>query len=195
MANKVITRADLMDFEEYVAVRKERKRLISELKKNRRIPVGPDATFYFESFDTMRHQIQEMLYIERGGEQQIDDELNAYNSLVPNGSELVATLMFEIDNPQRRTEFLSSLGGVEKKIKLVLDEEVINGIPESEIERTNESGKTSSIHFIHLPFNKSQSIKFKDLKTSVKLGIDHERYGHMAQVPNIFQEALSQDLD
>ena len=167
MPNKEITRADLLDFDEYLAVRKERKSLISGKKKNRRISVGPDATFYFESFDTMLHQIQEMLYIERGGEEQVDDELNAYNSLIPNGKELVATLMFEIDNVQRRTEFLSRLGGVEKKIKLVLNDEVIDGVPELDIERTNESGKTSSIHFIHFPLNESQSKKFKDLETSV----------------------------
>ena len=195
MPNKEITRADLLDFDEYLAVRKERKSLISGIKKNRRISVGPDATFYFESFDTMLHQIQEMLYIERGGEEQVDDELNAYNSLIPNGKELVATLMFEIDNVQRRTEFLSRLGGVEKKIKLVLNDEVIDGVPELDIERTNESGKTSSIHFIHFPLNESQSKKFKDLKTSVTLGIDHEKYGHIAQFPDIFQEALSKDLD
>ena len=114
MPIKEITRADLLEFDEYVAVRKKRKSLVSSLKKNRRISVGPDATFYFESFDTMQHQIQEMLYIERGGEDQIDDELNAYNSLIPNGHELVATLMFEIDNPISRATFLSKVGGIEE---------------------------------------------------------------------------------
>jgi hypothetical protein len=195
MPIKEITRADLLDFDEYVAVRKNRKSLVSSLKKNRRISVGPDATFYFESFDTMLHQIQEMLYIERGGEDQIEDELNAYNSLIPNGHELIATLMFEIDNAERRAEFLARLGGVENKIKIVLNDDVIDGVPELDIERTNESGKTSSIHFIHFPFNQDQSKKFKDLETSVKLGIDHEGYGHMALIPKISQEALSKDLD
>jgi hypothetical protein len=195
MTNKKITRADLLNNDEYAIIRAERKRKVSALKKNRRIPVGPDATFYFESFDTMLHQIQEMLHIERGGEEQIDDELNAYNSLIPNGRELVATLMFEIDNAQRRAEFLAGLGGVENKIKLILNDEVIQAVPELDIERTNESGKTSSIHFLHFHFNNSQSKKFKDLKTSVTLSIEHEKYGHLAMLPNISKEALSQDLD
>jgi hypothetical protein len=114
MTNKEITRADLLNVDEYAIIRTERKRLVSGLKKNRRISVGPDATFYFESFDTILHQIQEMLHIERGGEEQINDELSAYSSLIPNGKELVATLMFEIDNAQRRAEFLGGLGGAEK---------------------------------------------------------------------------------
>ncbi len=195
MTNKEITRADLLNVDEYAIIRTERKRLVSGLKKNRRISVGPDATFYFESFDTILHQIQEMLHIERGGEEQINDELSAYSSLIPNGKELVATLMFEIDNAQRRAEFLGGLGGVEKKIKLILNDEVICAVPEIDIERTNESGKTSSIHFLHFPLSESQSKKFKNLETSVTLSIEHEKYGHLAIFPEVSKKALSEDLD
>jgi len=192
---KKITRDDFLSHDEYAVVRAERKRKVSSLKKNRRISVGPDATFYFESFDTMLHQVQEMLYIERGGEEQIDDELNAYNPLIPNGCELIATLMFEIDNPERRAKFLSELGGVENTVKLILDSDVINGIPEIDIERTNESGKTSSIHFLHFPFKISQFLKFKNHKTSVTLSINHQEYGHQAIVPDVIRKILSEDFD
>lgn len=195
MKKKEITRADIISNDDYAAVRVERKRLVSSMKKNRRISVGPDATFYFESFDTMLHQVQEMLYIERGGENQIKDELIAYNSLIPNGSELVATLMFEIDNAQRRAEFLSGLGGVESTIKLILDSEEIIGVPEIDVERTNESGKASSIHFMHFPFSESQSEKFKDLKKVITLSINHKIYGHLAIVPEVSRKVLSEDLD
>src|SRR5215472_2711504 len=94
---RAITRTDILPLDEYVKIRRERRGKITELKKRRRIEVGPFATFYFENFATMWQQIQEMLYIEKGGETQIADELAAYNALIPRGSELVATIMFEID--------------------------------------------------------------------------------------------------
>ena len=97
---------DLLSLGEYSKIRKERLKIIREIKKYRRISIGPDATFYFESYETMLHQIQEMLYIEKGGDQQIADELMAYNPLIPNGHELIATVMFEIADEVRRKEFL-----------------------------------------------------------------------------------------
>ena len=120
-----ITRDDIMDMVDYAKVRKERRRKITQMKRDRRVALGPDATFYFESYDTMWHQIHEMLYIERGGEEQIIDELAAYNPMIPKGRELVATLMFEIDEPERRERFLTSLGGVEEKVCLSVGGNVI----------------------------------------------------------------------
>ena len=173
MPNRQITRADLLAMDEYIAVRPERNRSISALKKNRRVSVGPDATFYFESFDTMLHQVQEMLYIERGGEAQIEDELNAYNPLIPGGRELVATLMFEIDDEVRRTEFLNGLGGVEHTVTVSLGGEVITAVPEDDIDRTSADGKASSIQFLHFPVTGEQVEKFRDPETTVMLGIGH----------------------
>ena len=94
-----------MPLDVYTKQRKELRKSIVEFKKNRRIPLGPYATFYFESYETMLAQVQEMLYIEKGGDEQLKDELTAYNPLVPNGKELTATLMFEIDNPVSRAAF------------------------------------------------------------------------------------------
>ena len=96
MSKKIeITKADIMPAEEYAKTRREQRKHISAVKKNRRVEVGPSATFYFESFETMWHQVQEMLHIERGGDAQLKDELEAYNPLIPKGSELSATVKFE----------------------------------------------------------------------------------------------------
>ena len=91
MAKHEITRDDLMPMEDYAKGRADRRRAMSEIKRHRRLAVGPDATFYFECYDTMWHQVHEMLHIERGGVEQIKDELAAYNPLIPKGSELVAS--------------------------------------------------------------------------------------------------------
>ena len=100
-----IKEEDVIDIDNYIKERNNIKKEISTIKKNRRIPVGPHATFYFECYQTMIYQIQEMLYIERGGKQQLQDEIKAYNPLVPKGNELVATLMFEIDNEKKGKTF------------------------------------------------------------------------------------------
>ena len=190
-----ITRDDIMAMDDYVATRPARKREITALKKNRRISVGPDATFYFESYDTMLHQVQEMLYIEKGGDDQIEDELSAYNPLIPNGRELVATLMFEIDEPVRREKFLASLGGVEETVTMTLGDETVTAIPEDDIDRTTADGKASSIQFLHFPFTVEQVEKFHDPETTVALGIGHKQYGHMAILPDSVKDALSTDFD
>ena len=111
---KKIEAEDLLAPKVYSQSRKQMRKDLLEFKKNRRIALGPYATFYFESFETMLAQVQEMLHIEKGGEEQLKDELIAYNPLVPNGKELVATLMFEIDNPVSRAAFLGKVGGIVK---------------------------------------------------------------------------------
>ena len=121
---KEIQKEDIMPLDIYTKQRRELRKNILEFKKNRRISLGPYATFYFESYETMLAQVQEMLYIEKGGEEQLKDELEAYNPLVPNGKELIATLMFEIDNPKKRSEFLGKLGGVEEKVFMKIDNEI-----------------------------------------------------------------------
>ena len=114
--NKKIDSSDLLDLNTYTKERKAIRSELVEMKKNRRVELGPHSTFYFENFFTMKAQIQEMLYIEKGGDEQLKDELDAYNPLIPQGNELVATFMFEIDNPITRKKVLSSLGNVENTI-------------------------------------------------------------------------------
>lgn len=192
---KEITRADLMDIEAYTKERSERKRAVADIKKNRRLSVGPHATFYFENFDTMHHQVQEMLYIERGGEAQIPDELAAYNPLIPKGSELVATVMFEIPDADRRAAVLATLGGVEDTMILTIDGEKIAGTPEEDVDRTNAAGKASSVQFVHFPLTREQAAKFKQPGCQAVVGIEHENYAHMAGVSEAVRAALAQDLD
>ena len=194
-AKHEITNDDIMTRDDYIAVRPARKREITAIKKNRRVSVGPDATFYFESYDTMLHQVQEMLYIEKGGDDQIEDELSAYNPLIPNGRELVATLMFEIDEPVRREKFLAGLGGVEETVTLTLGDETIAALPEDDIDRTTADGKASSIQFLHFPFTLDQVEKFRDPVSTVTLGIGHKQYGHMANLTDVVKDALANDFD
>ncbi|PPR74444.1 MAG: hypothetical protein CFH03_00043 [Alphaproteobacteria bacterium MarineAlpha3_Bin2] len=194
-AKHEITNDDIMARDDYIAVRPAHKREITAIKKNRRVSVGPDATFYFESYDTMLHQVQEMLYIEKGGDDQIEDELSAYNPLIPNGRELVATLMFEIDEPVRREKFLAGLGGVEETVTLTLGDETIAALPEDDIDRTTADGKASSIQFLHFPFTLDQVEKFRDPESTVTLGIGHKQYGHMANLTDVVKDALANDFD
>jgi hypothetical protein len=193
--SKTLRREDLMDMTAYGKERQERRRAITELKKNRRLSVGPDATCYFESYETMWHQIHEMLFIEKGGEEQIEDELNAYAPMVPNGSELVMTLMFEVDDPDRRATLLSGLGGVESTLNITVGDEVIKGVPEEDIDRTNAEGKASAIQFLHFPFSPQQIRKFRDHSNKLMINIEHHKYGHIAIVPLAMRDALAEDFD
>ena len=177
-----VEKKDLMPANVYAEGRKKIRKDLVEFKKNRRIALGPYATFYFESFETMVAQIQEMLHIEKGGDEQLKDELTAYNPLVPNGKELTATLMFEIDNPISRGAFLGKVGGIEKKIFMKIDDEVVKSVPEEDVDRTSAEGKASSVQFIHFKFSDNQIEKFKSGSVSVELGIDHIEYSHITKL-------------
>jgi hypothetical protein len=195
MSRRKITRTDILSIDEYEKVRGERRKSIAELKRNRRVSVGPDVTFYFESFDTMWHQIHEMLRIEKGGEAQIDDELQAYNPLIPDGTNLVATMMIEIDDPVRRDKVLRGLGGIESTVSLVVADETVGAVPETDVERTKADGKTSSIHFLKFPFSRAQIDAFRRHQSRVVLAIAHPRYDHMAALPKEVVSALAADFD
>ncbi|MCW8914298.1 MAG: DUF3501 family protein [Magnetovibrio sp.] len=190
-----ITHDDIMDMAEYAKVRVGRRKAVTELKKNRRVHIGPDATAYFENYDTMWHQIHEMLHIEQGGAEQVEDELRAYNPLIPNGRELVCTLMFEIDDEDRRNTFLAGLGGVEGTVSLTVAGDKITAVPEDDVDRTNAEGKASSIQFLHFNFTDDQAAAFKQPETEIILSIGHDAYGHMVKLPQAVRTALAGDLD
>ena len=189
-----IEKEDLILADTYAKSRKQIRKELVEFKKNRRIALGPYATFYFESFETMLAQVQEMLYIEKGGDEQLTDELVAYNPLVPNGKELTATLMFEIDNPVSRAAFLGKVGGIEKKVFLKIDNEIINAMPEKDVDRTSEDGKASSVQFIHFKFNDVQIGKFKSKNLSIDLGINHKEYSHTTKLTEDNIKSLLSDF-
>ena len=189
-----IEKEDLLPSDVYAKSRKQIRKDLVEFKKDRRIALGPYATFYFESFETMVAQIQEMLHIEKGGDEQLKDELIAYNPLVPNGKELTATLMFEIDNPISRGAFLGKVGGIEEKIFMKIDNESIKAVPEDDVERTSAEGKASSVQFIHFKFNDEQINKVKSGSVSIELGIDHKEYEHTTKLTKNNIKSLSADF-
>jgi hypothetical protein len=190
-----ISRKHILSMETYATERRERRREAVAMKRNRRMEVGPVAAFYFENYDTMWHQVHEMLYIERGGEEQIADELAAYNPLIPKGHELIATVMFEIDDEVRRRNFLGRLGGVEETGFLRFADEKIRGVSEADLDRTTAEGKASAVQFIRFPFTQSQVSKFSSEEVEVIIGFEHDNYSHMAVMSQSVRKALVTDFD
>lgn len=190
----VIEPADIIDMRVYGEQRKSLRAGQVEVKRKRRLPVGPHVTVFFESYDSMWLQIHEMLYIERGGAAQVADELAAYNPMIPNGRELTATLMFEIDDPKLRASILGRLGGVENHIYLHVGETRVSAVPEGDVERSRADGKASSVHFLHFPFSDDLIADWKSGNGTVIFGIDHPNYGHMAIVGPEMRGELARDF-
>ena len=193
--NRIVEKVDLVDSKTYEQNRTQLRKNLVQFKKKRRVPLGPYATFYFECFETMLAQIQEMLYIERGGDEQLKDELNAYNPLIPKGKELVATLMFEIDDPALRTNFLNKVGGIDEKVYILIDKEKITAVSETDLDRTSAEGKASSVQFIHFNFSDEQISKFKNYDNELIIGIEHDLYNHTTKVSQQTRDALVVDFN
>ena len=189
-----IQKSDIMPLDAYIKDRKELRKNIVNFKKNRRVALGPYATFYFESYETMLAQVQEMLYIEKGGDEQLHDELIAYNPLIPNGKELTATLMFEIDNPISRAAFLAKVGGIEEMVFMKINGETVKAVPEQDVDRTSAEGKASSVQFIHFNFTDEQIQKFKSSDVNIELGVDHREYSHTTKLSKENIASLSADF-
>ncbi len=194
-ALRQVTRDDIISTAEFAPLRKARRAALLPVKRLRRVDLGPYCTFYFESFETILFQIQEMLLVEKGGEEQLADELAAYNPLVPQGSELVATVMFEIDDDLRRAQILGRLGGVDDQFFIQIGEERAAGVPEGDIERNREDGKTSSVHFLHFPLTSAQAARFRDPATTVMIGCAHPLYSHLTVLQAETREELAKDLE
>jgi hypothetical protein len=190
-----ITAADILPEADYARRRKELRAGIVALKRLRRLSVGPFATLHFENFDTMRMQVQEMLHIEKGGAEQLPGELAAYNPLVPNGHELVATVLFEIDDPVRRAAFLGKLGGIEETAFMEIAGSRVAGSAEADQDRSTAEGKASAVQFIHYPFKPGEIARFRQPGTRVVVGFDHPSYAHMTVMPEEVRAALAADFD
>ncbi|MGH7097186.1 MAG: DUF3501 family protein [Stellaceae bacterium] len=192
---RTLGRADILPPAAYAAIRDEERRRISAIKRDRRLEVGSIATFTFENFATMQHQVQEMLHIEKGGERQVAEELAAYAPLVPQGRELIATVMFEIADPARRAARLRRLGGIERRVFLDVAGERVRGLPDPHRENTSPEGKASAVQFITFPFSGPLIARFKTLGTRVFAGFDHSDYGHIAVMSESMRAALAEDFD
>jgi hypothetical protein len=193
-STRQVTPADIIPDAEYAKVRAARRAELLPIKRLRRVALGPVCTVFFESYETMLFQIQEMLLTEKGGAEQVPDELAAYNPLIPQGSELVATVMFEIDDPVRREAVLARLGGVDDDFFIQVGDERAAGVPEGEVERTREDGKTSSVHFLRFPLTAEQIARFRDPATSILIGCSHDQYSHLAGLSPATRAELAKDF-
>lgn len=191
----VITKDDIISLADYELIRNEKRQESILRKKFRRLAIGPYATIQFESWESMWLQIQEMLRIEKGGDEQLVDELAAYNPMIPNGSEFTGTLMFEIDEEERRTAFLKTLGGVDQHIHLVIGDHKITAEPEQDIDRTRADGKASAVQFLHFELTDEQVKIWKTGEAQMMIQIDHPNYGHAAIISEECRRDMSRDLD
>jgi hypothetical protein len=194
-AQRKITPEDVLPIAEYDMRRKALKQSLIPVKRQRRIEVGPFATFYFENYATMWLQVQEMLRIEKGGREQVTGELEAYNPLIPQGDELIATMMLEIEDGLRRHATLLTLGGIEETVFMEIGNDVIHATPTEYDERTTPDGKTSSVHWLRFKLKPEQIRRFRDGGDKVILGISHKNYGHMAVLSAGARAALAKDFD
>jgi len=191
-AQRQITAADLLPLKEYEAQRKTLKANLIPLKKLRRVEVGPFATFYFENYATMWLQVMEMLRIEKGGNEQVPGELAAYNPLIPQGDELIATMMLEIEDGDRRNKVLLTLGGIEETVFIEIGGETVKATPTEYDDRTTADGKTSSVHWLRFKLTPAQKAHF--LTDKVVIGLSHRNYGHMAVLTDETKAALAKDF-
>jgi len=193
-STREITSDDIIPDAEFRLHRAERRASRLPIKRLRRVALGPDCTFYFESFDTMLFQVQEMLLVEGGGPAQISGELAAYNPLIPQGEELVATVMFEIENATRRAQFLAGLGSIERNFYLQTGDQRSLGTPEDDSARTREDGKTSAVHFLRFGMTKQQIATFQEPSAHVMIGCADPRYAHMAVLGPAVRIELARDF-
>lgn len=171
-----LKREDLWSLEEYAEKRADFKKQVIKLKKNRQIALGDNATLYFENEQTIRYQIQEMLRIEKVFEAEgINDELEAYNPLIPDGSNWKATFMIEYGDAEERAKVLATLGGVEDKVWVQVEGfDKAYAIANEDMERSTEE-KTSAVHFMRFELTADMSKVVKENK-NISMGIDYDGF-------------------
>lgn len=189
-----LSRADLMSLEQYSTARKEFRTRVLEHKRNRLIPIGPNATWAFEDRLTIQYQVQEMLRVERIFEAAgIQDELDAYNPLIPDGSNWKVTFLLEFPDPEERKTRLAALKGVEDRCWVqVADLERVFAIADEDLERENEE-KTSSVHFLRFELSVEMVARL-GAGAPVTVGIDHPSYQHAVQLSQGQRDSLAGDL-
>ena len=189
-----LTHDDLMTLEAYSRDRKAFRDQVIAHKKNRKIHLGENATLYFEDRLTMQYQIQEMLRIERIFEADaIQEELDAYNPLIPDGSNLKATFMVEFPDPEERRVQLTRLGGIENSVWLQVDGcEKVVPVMDEDLDRST-SGKTSAVHFARFEFQPDMIAALRS-GAAMRAGIDHENYRADVRVPEAVRDSLAGDV-
>ncbi|MCU7815963.1 MAG: DUF3501 family protein [Candidatus Thiodiazotropha sp. (ex Lucinoma kastoroae)] len=190
-----LSHADLYSLEEYARIRPEFRARVIDHKKSRRLAIGPHAALYFEDELTMQYQVQEMLRIERIFEQQgIQDELDVYNPLIPDGMNWKATFMMEYHDVVERKQALAKLIGIETAIWIEVDGfEKVRPIANEDLQRTTEE-KTSAVHFLRFELNQAMIDALKGGAT-LSAGIDHPAYNHTIEIlGSPVRDSLLKDL-
>jgi hypothetical protein len=189
-----IDRASLMTLEAYARERPQFRAKVMAHKKNRRVQLGDDLTLIFEDELTNRYQVQEMLHAERIFEEQgIQEELDAYNPLVPDGRNLKATMMIEYPDPDERAKRLADLIGIEDKVWLqVAGHERVWAIADEDLDRENDE-KTSAVHFLRFELDEAMAQALKK-GAGLTIGVDHPRYSATLEAPSAVRDSLAKDL-
>ena len=191
-----LSRQDLYSLEEYSQRRSDFRREVMQHKRDRRLPLGTNATLYFEDRITIQYQVQEMLRIERIFEADgIGEELDAYNPLIPDGSNWKATFMVEFPDIDERRAMLKQLVGIENAVWLqVGDRELIRPIADEDLERS-DGEKTSAVHFMRFELSRDDIAALRD-GAELAAGIDHKNYTvDVRPVPGNIRQSLLSDLD
>ena len=191
---KKLTPKGLMSLEEYHKCRNSFRREVLEHKKNRQVSIGFNATLYFEDNLTIKYQVQEVLRIEKIFElDAIEEELSAYNPLIPDGTNLKATFMIEIPDVDERRIKLSQLIGIEDHVYALIENEKIFAIADEDLERSDEE-KTSAVHFLRFEFDENTVSLIKN-GAAIAFGIAHPNYEFQNKsIPLSVHESLIQDL-
>jgi hypothetical protein len=186
--------ADLYSLEEYHKVRPEFRAKVLAHKKNRQVAIGPNATLYFEDRLTIQYQIQEMLRIERIFESEaIEDELAAYNPLIPSGTNFKATFMIEFPDVEERKHRLAELAGIEDHLFAEVEgSDRVYAVADEDMDRTTEN-KTSAVHFVRFELDRDMIAALKQ-RAKLTFGCDHEAYEHRTTVEDAVRSALVADL-
>jgi hypothetical protein len=192
---KTITPTDLLSLQTYTKEREQQRAHIISLKKERRLFIGPSIVFHFENYETILFQIQEMLFIEKGGDEQIIDELKAYTPLIPQGNNITATMMIEVPNIQERKRLLNQIGHIEQSVFLQINEEDIPATPIDTTERTTVEGKTSAVHFLNFALQSHHKKAFEEEKSSIILKINHPNYPYSVPLSWEFKKTLAKELE
>lgn len=191
-----LSRSDLWSLEEYAERRAQFKQEVISHKKNRQLAIGPNATIYFEDRLTIQYQVQEMLRIERIFEPQgINEELSAYNPLIPDGSNWKATFMVEFEDADERRQALMKLAGIEAEIWLQIDgHDKVKPFYDEDLERTDDN-KTSAVHFLRFELTAAMISSLK-AGAGLSAGISHAEYNHVVEpVADEIRASLLQDLN
>ena len=193
---KKLTREELYSLEKYAEIRPEFRTRVIEHKKNRNVPIGPHATLYFEDRQTIQYQIQEMLRIERIFEGDgIQEELDVYNPLIPDGTNLKATFMIEYGDPEDRKQALAKMIGIERSVQIKVGGfDPVTPIANEDLERETEE-KTSSVHFLRFEFS-PEMIAAAKKGAPISMAIDHPAYRYQTDaLPEATRASLVKDLD